>query len=361
METVLIVDDAELNRDLLHIICDRKYNILEACDGEEAIKIIKEKGSEISLVFLDLIMPKKNGLEVLAFLQYSERKAHLPVIMITGEATVESDLKAYEYGADDIIYKPFDSRVILRRAENLIELYKQRHDMEAKLMEQTVELRRSQEKLQRNNEFLINALGSVVEFRNLESGTHIQRVRSFTKILLRSVKSNYPQYGLTDDQINVISGASALHDVGKIGIPDAILNKPGRLTPEEFETMKQHTLIGCDILKRFKQEESEFYRYCYEICRWHHEKADGKGYPDGLTAGQTPIWAQATAVADCFDALVSKRVYKDSYGMNEAFDMILRGECGAFSKEIMRCFELARGELFSEAGRSISRMGTAEK
>lgn len=361
METVLIVDDAELNRDLLHIICDRKYNILEACDGEEAIKIIKEKGSEIALVFLDLIMPKKNGLEVLAFLQYSDRKAHLPVIMITGEATVESDLKAYEYGADDIIYKPFDSRVILRRAENLIELYKQRHDMEAKLMEQTVELRRSQEKLQRNNEFLINALGSVVEFRNLESGTHIQRVRSFTKILLRSVKSNYPRYGLTDDQINVISGASALHDVGKIGIPDAILNKPGRLTPEEFEIMKQHTLIGCDILKRFKQEESEFYRYCYEICRWHHEKADGKGYPDGLTADQTPIWAQVTAVADCFDALVSKRVYKDSYGMNEAFDMILRGECGPFSREIMHCFELARGELFSEASRSVSRMGTVEK
>lgn len=361
LETVLIVDDAELNRDLLRVICDCKYNILEACDGEEAISIIREKGREISLVFLDLMMPKKDGLEVLAFLQYSGRKTNIPVIMITGEATVESDLKAYEYGADDIIYKPFDSRIVLRRAQNLIELYKQRNDIEAKLMEQTVELRRSQEKLQKNNEFLINALGSVVEFRSLESGAHIQRVSGFTKILLRGVKSNYPRYGLTDDQINVISRASALHDVGKIGIPDAILNKPGRFTAEEFETMKRHTLIGCDILERFKQEESEFYRYCYDICRWHHEKADGKGYPDGLTADQTPIWAQATAVADCFDALVSKRVYKDSYGMDEAFDMIRRGECGAFSGEIMRCFELVRGELFSEAGRSIPRAGTAGK
>lgn len=358
-DTVLIVDDAEINRDILHLIFEYQYNILEACDGEEAISIIREKGKEISIVLLDLMMPKKNGLEVLAFLQYSGLKPHIPVIMITGEATVESDIKAYEYGADDIIYKPFDSRIVIRRTQNLVELYKQRNDIEAQLKERTAELHLSKEKLQKNNEFLINALGSVVECRSHESGTHIQRVIGFTKILLMGVKSNYPWYGLTNEQISVMSGAAALHDVGKIGISDAILNKPGRLTAEEFETMKRHTLIGCEILERFKQEESEFYRYCYEICRWHHEKADGKGYPDGLTAAYTPIWVQATAVADCFDALVSKRVYKDSYGMDEAFNMIRRGECGAFSDDIMRCFELTRSDLFNEVDRSIPQAETA--
>lgn len=338
LDTVLIVNYEKLNRDLLHVICEGLYNILKAKDGDEAIQIIKETGDEISLVFLDLT---KDGLGVLAFLQSSNRKSHLPVIITIGEATAGSNFRAYEYGADDIIYKPFDPRIIWRRAQELIELYKQRCNAETKESALNPE--------EKDYGFPLNGLKSVVEFRSLESGAHIKRVSGFTNILLNRIKEIYPGYGLTDDQIKLISGAAALHDVGKIGIPDAILNKPGRFTPKEFEKMKKHTLIGCDILEKFKQGESEFYCYCYEICRWHHEKADGKGYPDGLTADQTPIWAQATAVADCFDALSSKRVYKDAYGMDESFNMILRGECGEFSKEIMHGFELSKDDLFREA------------
>ena len=230
----------------------------------------------------------------------------------------------------------------MRRSQNLIEQYENRNRMEQLLDERTRELRESQEKLAKNNEFLINALGSVVEFRSLESGEHIQRVKGFTKILLKYVQNNYPEYNLTDSQINMISSAAALHDVGKIAVPDAVLNKPGKLTYEEFNIIKRHTIYGCQILEQFKQDDSEFYKYCYDICRWHHEKYDGNGYPDRLSGENIPIWSQVVAVADCFDALVSKRVYKDSYPVEKAMDMINNGECGAFSDKIMDCFDLAR-------------------
>ncbi len=361
METILIVDDAEINRDILRMIFEEQYIIIETGDGEEAIEYLKERGQDISLVLLDLMMPKKNGLEVLAFMRLSELKEQIPVMMITGESTVESDVKAYEYGADDIIYKPFEPKIVMRRVMNLIELYSQRRDMETKLYQRTIALRESQEKLAKNNEFLVNALGSVVEFRSLESGQHIQRVSGFTRILLQYVKSNFLKYKLLDEQIKMIASAAALHDVGKIGIPDAILNKPGKLTEQERKTMRRHTKYGCEILERFKQADTEFYRYCYEICRWHHEKADGKGYPDGLTEAETPIWAQAVAVADCFDALVSKRVYKEAYAVSDAYSMILRGECGKFGDDIMYCFQLARYEFFNAVEFGFSYSATSRK
>lgn len=347
MRKILIVDDAELNREILKEIFEDKFEILEAGDGVEAISIIDERAEELSLIFIDLVMPNKNGLEVLAHMRYKGYIEHIPVIMITGEATAETDLKAYEYGAADIIYKPFVPKVVIRRANNLIELYHTREVMEEELAKRTEDLKKSQEKIASMNQFLLEALGSVVEFRSLESGEHVKRVKEYTRIMLSYVRSCFPQYALTPQQIEMISDAAMLHDIGKIAIPDDILNAPRRLTEEEFAEMKKHTVYGCEILEKFKfDEDSDFYRYCYNICRWHHEKSDGRGYPDGLKEEDIPIYCQAVAIADCFDALVSKRVYKSAVSCDESFNMIVNGECGRFSDTILKCFEMAREEMF---------------
>jgi putative two-component system response regulator len=344
-DTILIADDAELNREMIKFIFEEQYNIIEASDGEQAVDIIKKSHPRLCLMFLDLLMPKKSGLDVLKFMNESGYINSIPVIMITGESTDESDEKAYEYGASDIIYKPFAPNVVMRRSKNIMELFEHRINIENELEKRTSELVESQRKLEQNNDFLINALSSVVEFRSLESGEHIKRVRYFTKLLLKYIMEFYPKYGITEKQARLIESASALHDIGKIAIPDSILLKPGKLTPEEFTEMKKHTIYGCDILDKFKQEDNEFFRYCYDICRYHHERYDGKGYPDRLKGDKIPIWAQVVSIVDVFDALVSKRVYKDAYPVEEAERMIVRGECGVFSPEIIDCFQLAKPEL----------------
>ena len=345
--TILIADDAQINREMIKFIFEEQYEVLEAQDGEETIAILDEHAEELAVLFLDLIMPKKTGLDVLAHMQVKGYTDFLPVIMITGEATPEAEYKAYELGASDIIYKPFEPKVVMRRTMNITELFEHRSDLERKLEERTRELMASREQLEQNNAFLINALGSVVEFRSMESGEHIRRVKIFTGIILEYVRKFYPEYGLTKKQISMITQASALHDRGKIAIADAILLKPGKLSRDEFEEMNKHNIYGCDILERFKQEETEFYRYCYDICRYHHERYDGNGYPDKLVGEDIPIWAQVVSIVDVYDALVSKRVYKAAYDVKEAARMICEGECGVFSDKILDCFDLAKEELFA--------------
>lgn len=347
MEKILIVDDAEINRGILASIFEEQFEVMEAADGEAAIDIIDQMQDEISLIFLDLIMPKLNGFEVLAHMRYSNLIDKIPVVVVTGETVPDSIAKAYEYGAADVVYKPFSAVVVTRRVMNLMEQYKSREIMEEELKERTEEVVKSREQMANMNEFLLDALGSVVEFRSLESGEHVIRVKYFTKIILEYVKSCYPEYGLTSEQIMLMSQAAALHDVGKIAIPDEILKAPRKLTKEEFEEMKKHTIYGCEILEKFNLLNDEFYKYCYDICRWHHEKVDGKGYPDGLKAEAIPIYCQAVAIADCFDALSSKRIYKDQIPCRDAYNMILAGECGAFSPVILKCFEMAKLELFT--------------
>lgn len=344
--TILIVDDVDVNRAILGNIFEEQYAIMEAGDGEEAIAKLNAHQNDIALVFLDLQMPNKNGLDVLKYMNETSLINLIPVIMITGEATVDSDVKAYKLGASDIIYKPFEPAIVIRRALNIIELYEHRIYLEKKLEKRTAQLRESQSKLEKNNDFLINALSSVVEFRSLESGEHIKRVKTFTGILLYHLQQMYPEYNLSDEQLKLIVNASALHDIGKIAISDEILLKPGKLTKDEFEIMKTHTTRGCEILEMFKQEENEFYQYCYDICRYHHERYDGKGYPDHLSGEDIPIWAQIVSIVDVYDALVSKRVYKIPYAVEEAERMILNGECGTFSPKIIDCFEAAKLELF---------------
>lgn len=342
---ILIADDAEVNRSLLSLIFAEQYEVIEARDGEETLEMIETHRDKLAVIFLDLVMPKATGLDVLKFMSLKGYIDIIPVIMITGESTDETDEKAYEYGASDIIYKPFAPKVVMRRTKNIVELFEGRRNIEMELEKRTKELVASQEELEKSNAFLINALSSVVEFRSLESGEHIERVKCFTKILMKYLMANFPEYGITKDDARLIVNASALHDIGKIAIPDNILLKPGKLTPFEFEEMKKHTVYGCEILERFKQNDNDFYRYCYEICRHHHERYDGNGYPDKLVGEDIPIWAQIVSIVDVYDALVSPRVYKTPYAFNEAIRMIFEGECGVFSQKILDCFDLAKEEI----------------
>lgn len=346
MEKILIVDDSEMNRAMLASILDGEYEVIEAADGEEACDVIDKYDTQISLIFLDMLMPKKNGLEVLEYMRIKKIVDAIPVIMITGETTDDTAINAYDFGADDVIYKPYVAKIVNRRALNLLEQYRHRNQIEAELQKRTIEVYESQAQIARMNSFLLSALGSVVEFRSLESGDHVKRVMTFTKILLENLKACYPKYELNSRMIDLMSQASALHDVGKIAIPDEILKAPRKLTADEFEMMKKHTTLGCEILEKFKLRDDDFYHYCYNICKWHHEKVDGKGYPDGLKNDEIPIYCQATSIADCFDALVSKRVYKEANDCETAYTMIVNGECGTFSDEILKCFEIAKPKLF---------------
>ena len=346
-QQILIVDDEEINRAILNEMFRHEYDMLEAANGQEAIDQI-ENNQNIVLILLDIVMPVLNGFKVLNYMQEHDLIDKIPVILITAESVRDSEDKAYAYGVADVMHKPFYPHIVKRRGKNIIELYQNKRNMELRLKEQEEAIRLQEKKIRQNNEFMIDALSSVVEFRSLETGEHIRRIKYFTRILSKYLMKYFPKYGLTPAMVDEIARASALHDIGKIGIPDAILLKPGRLTPEEYEIMKTHTTIGCDILEKFHENQTEdFYRYCYEICRYHHERWDGNGYPDHLKGDEIPISAQIVAVADVYDALVSPRVYKSVYANNEAFDMIMNGECGQFSPDIMECFGLAKEDFFN--------------
>lgn len=346
-QQILIVDDEEINRTILRGLFESDYGIIEAENGEEAIRQL-DKHPNIVLILLDVVMPVMDGFAVLEHMKEKEMLEKTPVILITGETILDSDDQAYSYGVADVIHKPFYPHIVRRRAKNIIELYQNKYHMEECLKEQEQEIRAQEKKLRENNEFMINSLSSVIEFRSLETGEHIRRVKYFTRILLKYLMQYFPKYNLTPKQVDEIARASAVHDIGKIGIPDAILLKPGKLTEEEFEIMKTHTTIGCDVLDKFNNNQDEdFYRYCYEICRYHHERWDGKGYPDHLVGDEIPISAQVVSIVDVYDALVSPRVYKTAYANNIAYDMILNGECGQFSPDVIECFMLAKENFFN--------------
>ena len=323
------------------------YEILEASNGEQAIEQI-EKSENLCLILLDVIMPVMDGFGVLEYMEKNELIDKIPVILITSMTPQESEEKAYTYRVADVMRKPFEPNIVKRRAKNIIELYQSKKNMELRLKEQEQQILKQEKKIRDSNEFMIDALSSVVEFRSVETGDHIKRIKYFTRIIAKYMAKYFPKYGLTQTHIDQIARAAALHDIGKIGIPDAILLKPGRLTPEEFEIMKTHTTIGCGILESFKNTYTdEFYQYCYDICRYHHERWDGNGYPDRLVGDEIPISAQIVSIADVYDALVSDRVYKSAYSNSLAYEMILNGECGQFAPDVIECFELAREDFFN--------------
>ena len=350
---VLVVDDMQINRDILEEILEEQYTVLKASDGIEALKIIDEEKNSLSIILLDLMMPNLDGFGVLEELKKRELAGRIPVIAISSDSSEDSERRCFGYGVSDFIRKPFNESLVTLRVGNVVALYSYKNNLENKVLEQTRALRNQNLKLQEQTTKLeesyhriIDILGTVVESRNLESGQHINRVKSYTEILARQMMLDYPEYGITDHMISVMVPASALHDVGKIAIPDSILLKPGRLTADEFEVMKSHTTRGCVILKNIEGAwDDEYAKMSYVICRHHHEKYDGKGYPDGLVGDEIPIAAQIVSVADVYDALVNERVYKDAIPKDKAFNMIVGGECGQFSPKLMECFRKVRGQF----------------
>lgn len=353
MEKILVVDDVEINREILQEILKDSYDIVEAENGKEALKVIEEQKESLSAVLLDLIMPEMDGFQVLEELNRKEILKQVPVLVITGDYNVDVEKRCFDSGVADFISKPFNNRIVKQRVDNMVQLYEYKHELEQKVESQTAVLRKAfrtlqvqADRLKQRNQEIIDMLGTVVEYRNLESGEHIQRVKDYTRILAECAMEEFPEYGLTQKQIDTIVALSALHDIGKITIPDKILLKPGRLTKEEFEYIKSHTIRGCEILDEIEGEwDEESKKTSYEICRHHHERYDGKGYPDGLEGETIPLSAQLVSVADVYDALVNERCYKEAFSPDEAYHMIINGECGVFSPKLMEAFRKVRKEF----------------
>ena len=330
---ILIADDSEMNRDLLAAILEDEYDIVQANDGVKAVDYLQKHAEELSLVLLDLVMPQMDGFEVLAYMNKEHWIDYIPVIIISAEDSPAYIKRGYDLGVTDFIGKPFDGNMVRRRSANAILLGAKQRRMTRIVTDQIYEREKS-------SKLMVSILSHIVEFRNGESGLHVLHIQVITDMLLRHlVQKEQNPYAISKEQIGLISTASALHDIGKITIPDEILNKPGRLTAEEFAVMKGHSMAGANMLDQlpFEQKEEPLVKTAYEICRWHHERYDGKGYPDGLKGEEIPIAAQVVSIADVYDALTSERVYKSAYTHEKAIEMILNGECGAFSPLMLEC------------------------
>ncbi|MGG6492619.1 UNVERIFIED_CONTAM: diguanylate cyclase [Bacteroidetes bacterium 56_B9] len=340
-EKILIADDSAMNRAILTEMLGDGYEILEAENGRQAVAILQST-TDIDLLLLDIMMPEMDGFEVLAMMNKYHWIDEVPVIMISAENASSYVERAYDLGATDYISRPFDMAVVRRRVINTLMLYAKQKRLVRLVAEQVYEKEKS-------NSTMINILSHIVEFRNGESGMHVLHIQTATDILLHTLVQKTDKYHLTAADISLISTASALHDIGKINIPESILNKPGRLTKEEFEVMKTHTTIGSEILEKLPfQQESDLVKTAYAICRWHHERWDGRGYPDGLKGEQIPIAAQVVSMADVYDALTSERCYKKAFDHDTAVKMILNGECGQFNPLLLECLTECGAQLHAE-------------
>ena len=330
-ETILIVDDSALNRMvLIEILGKENYTFLEAENGQQAVELL-DCHPEVDLLLLDITMPEIDGFGVLEIMNQYHWIEETPVIMISAEDAYSFIERAYDLGASDYITRPFDARVVCRRVSNTLMLYAKQKRLVQMVAEQVYE----KEKVSNT---MISILSHIVEFRNNESGLHVVHIRTITELLLRWLRKKTDRYPLTEADISLISTASALHDIGKINIPEQILNKPGRLTKEEFEIVKTHSAVGEHMLRQIPFNQNEpLVKIAREICRWHHERWDGRGYPDGLKGDEIPISAQVVSLADVYDALTSERCYKAAFDHETALNMIVNGECGAFNPLLLEC------------------------
>lgn len=337
-ETILIVDDSAMNRMLLSDILADTYNIIEAEDGEQAIAILQQHASEISIVVLDMVMPKVDGFGVLEAMNENRWIQFLPVVSISTESSPEFVERAYSLGVTDFINRPFDELIVIRRVSNTIKLYAKQRKLTNMVANEIFEK-------ERNGSLMITILSHIVEFRNGESGMHVMNIGTLTEILLNQISKKDDKYYLPYAERDLIVKASALHDIGKISIPEEVLNKPGKLTDEEFEAMKQHTVIGYQMLSDLEFQDEPLVKVSREITRWHHERYDGRGYPDGLKGDEIPLSAQIVSLADVYDALTSERVYKPAFSHEKAIQMILNGECGAFNPLLLECLVEAQDAI----------------
>ena len=336
---ILLVDDSAMNRMILKEILGGDYRILEAGNGQECLEKLQTEAENIALVLLDINMPVMDGFEVLKAMNANHTIEDIPVIMISSDDSDAAIRRSYELGANDYVNRPFDARIVYRRVTNTIKLYaKQR-----RLVQMVSDQIRAREN---NTDMLVGVLSHIVEFRNGESGAHVRHIRIITELLLHRLLEISSQYPITAEQQDNIPLASALHDIGKIGIDEKILNKPGKLTPEEFEVVKTHSMLGAEMLHQLENfNEQPLLQTAYEITRWHHERWDGRGYPDGLKGDEIPINAQLVALADVYDALTSERCYKKAFSHEKAVQMILNGECGAFNPLLLQCLTDVQTDL----------------
>ena len=335
-DMILIVDDDEINRAVLANIFDEYYSTDEAEDGKEGLDKILADPEKYCAILLDVMMPRMNGIEVVRKLEENGLIDKIPVFLITAEANNETLLEAYRLGVMDVILKPVTPYIVLRRINSVVELFRARKRLGNRVEQQALELIEKAQKIIELNKGMIEALSTAVEFRDGESGEHVRRIHDITKFLLENTELGD---GLSEDDIDNIALASIMHDVGKIAIPDHILTKPGRLTPDEYEIMKTHTVQGGNLLEKIPQlQDTGLYEYAHDIARHHHERWDGRGYPDGLRGDEISIWSQIVSIADVYDALSCKRVYKDAFPRKKVIQMIRDGECGIFNPKLLECF-----------------------
>ena len=336
---ILLVDDSNMNRMLLREILGDGYHILEAENGQECLETLRAEAGNIALVLLDINMPVMDGFEVLKAMNANHTIEDIPVIMISSEDSDAAIRRSYELGASDYVNRPFDARIVYRRVTNTIKLYAKQRRL-VKMVSDQIRAREN------NTDTLVGVLSHIVEFRNGESGAHVRHIRIITEMLLHRLLEISNNYSISAEQQDLIPLASTLHDIGKIGIDEKILNKPGKLTPEEFEVIKTHSMLGAEMLQKLENfGEEPLLQTAYEIARWHHERWDGRGYPDGLKGDDIPISAQLVALADVYDALTSERCYKKAFSHEKAVQMIQNGECGAFNPLLLQCLTDTQDEL----------------
>lgn len=330
-QRVLVVDDSYMNRMILTEVLKSDYEIINAASGEECLEIIEKYGTGIDIILLDIVMPGMDGFEVLNYMNNNNWIEDIPVILISSEDSNQYIRRAYEMGVSDYISRPFDAKIVYQRVLNTIKLYAKQRRLINLITDQVYEK-------EKNNKMMIGILSQIVEFRNSESGMHVRNISTLTGMLLEKIVQKTDKYYLSWSKRFYITNGSVLHDIGKIGIPEEILNKPGKFTKEEYEIMKEHTVIGEKMLKNLELYQDEpLVKTACEIVRWHHERYDGKGYPDGLKGDEIPISAQIVSIADVYDELVSERVYKKAFSHEKAMEMILNGEYGAFNPLLLEC------------------------
>ena len=331
LQQILIVDDSDMNRAMLREILKDNYSILEAGNGVECLSCVEHMGPSLSLILLDLNMPEMDGFEVLAELSRLGYMDDIPVIIISGTDSTADICRAYDLGATDYIHRPFNTQVIYRRVSNTITLMAKQRRM-AELVNRQIDRATKQQEL------MVDFLSRIIGYRSGESNPHFANISTLSALLLQALQKRKNHYGLTEQDCQLIATAAVFHDVGKIGIPESILLKPGKLTAKEFEVMKTHTLIGDNLIKSLEIYHDEpLLQMAAQICRWHHERYDGGGYPDGLKGEEIPICAQVVSIADVYDALTSARPYKPAFSSEKAIQMILNGECGVFNPVLVDC------------------------
>lgn len=330
-DSILIVDDNATLRALLKNMFKNEYRVLETVNGREALEILTKEYQSIAIILLDVLMPVMDGMSTLKILKEKNVLNRIPVVLLTAEESTELEKEGYALGAVDLVRKPFNNYIVVQRVKNLIELYVYKNQLEAMVRQQTKELIRM-------NDRVVEVMCGVVESKEEESPEHIENVKKYTKLLAEKLNEKYPEYKLDERTIGLITKGSVLHDIGKLAIDDQVLKKTTILTKDELEVLYSHTTKGSEMVRTMADiQDEEYFKVCHDICRYHHERYDGKGYPDGLKGEDIPLSAQIVGLADSYDKLTSDNIRRRAYGNREAMQMIMDGECGEFSPKLLEC------------------------